>query len=54
MENGLGLTDVLGVIFIVLKLTGTITWPWIWVLAPVWIPSSIVLIVALILAVKQH
>ena len=32
------LATVLGVVFIVLKLTGTIAWSWWWVLAPFWIP----------------
>lgn len=27
----------LAVIFTVLKLTGTITWSWLWVLSPLWI-----------------
>lgn len=35
--GGLGFTSVLGIIFIVLKLLGVITWSWIWVLAPFWI-----------------
>jgi hypothetical protein len=29
---------ILGLIFITLKLTGHITWSWLWVLAPFWIP----------------
>ena len=29
--------DWLTLMFIGLKLTGFITWPWIWVLSPVWI-----------------
>jgi hypothetical protein len=29
--------DWLTLLFIALKLTGQITWPWIWVLSPVWI-----------------
>ena len=33
---GAGVFDILGIIFIVLKLTGVINWPWIWVLAPFW------------------
>jgi hypothetical protein len=28
---------LLTVLFIGLKLTGHITWPWIWVLSPLWI-----------------
>lgn len=37
-SKGLGLCDVLAVVFIVLKLIGVIDWSWWWVLAPVWIP----------------
>lgn len=36
-SKGLGLCDVLAVVFIVLKLIGVIDWSWWWVLAPVWI-----------------
>jgi len=32
------------VVFIVLKLTGVITWSWLWVLAPFWIPLAIVVL----------
>lgn len=34
---------ILGIVFITLKLTGYIVWPWVWVLAPFWIPFAIVL-----------
>ena len=37
MKIQLGITDVLGVVFIVLKLAGVIQWKWVWVLAPLWI-----------------
>ena len=30
------------ILFIILKLTGVITWSWLWVLAPIWIPFVIV------------
>lgn len=29
---------MLSIVLIVLKLAGEITWPWLWVLAPLWIP----------------
>ena len=32
------LAGILGIIFIVLKLTGYIAWSWLWVLSPFWIP----------------
>ena len=39
---------ILGLIFITLKLTGHITWSWLWVLSPFWIPVAVVLLLALI------
>ena len=39
---------ILGLIFITLKLTGHITWSWLWVLSPFWIPFAVALLVALI------
>lgn len=39
---------LLGLIFITLKLTGHITWSWMWVLAPFWIPLAIALVIFLI------
>lgn len=40
-----GFTGLLAIAFIVLKLTNVITWSWWWVLAPLWIPLAIVLII---------
>lgn len=37
-------TNLLGLLFIGLKLTGHINWPWVWVLAPFWIPFSAALL----------
>jgi uncharacterized protein (DUF983 family) len=36
-SSGIGFTSLLTVLFVGLKLTGHITWPWIWVLSPLWI-----------------
>jgi hypothetical protein len=36
-------TSLLLVLFIGLKLTGYITWSWIWVLCPIWLPLAIAL-----------
>lgn len=41
------IVGVLGLIFITLKLTGHITWSWLWVLAPFWIPLAIALLIIL-------
>ena len=36
-SGGVGFPGLLTVVFIALKLTGNITWPWVWVLSPLWI-----------------
>ena len=35
-QHGLGFIEGLGLLFIALTLTGVITWPWFWVLSPLW------------------
>lgn len=47
--GGFSLGTVLTIIFIVLKLVGVITWPWIWVLAPLWIGVALFLVVFIIM-----
>ena len=42
--GGVSFLGLLTLLFIGLKLTGYITWSWIWVLAPLWIPIGIALI----------
>lgn len=39
---------VLLILFIVLKLTNTINWSWLWVLSPLWIPVAIVVAIAVL------
>ena len=55
--GGVGFAGLLGIVFIVLKLTHVIDWPWIWVLAPLWIGLVLALvflaIVGVILAVMK-
>jgi len=43
------LMEVLGLLFVALKLTGFITWSWWVVLAPFWLPVTLILIVWAIL-----
>lgn len=45
---GVGFTGLLALVFITLKLTGVITWSWLWVLAPLWIPVALLVIVIII------
>jgi hypothetical protein len=43
VNSGMGFSGWLTILFIALKLTGQITWPWVWVLSPLWISALIVL-----------
>lgn len=52
-SSGLGLLDVLAIVFIVLKLLGVITWSWVWVLSPIWIQLVIVAIVFIVILIKD-
>ena len=43
--GGVSFLGLLTLLFIGLKLTGYITWSWIWVLVPLWISISTALVV---------
>ena len=45
------LPTLLLVLFIGLKLGGVITWSWVWVLAPAWIPAALALLFLAVLCV---
>jgi len=47
-SGGIDFWGVLQIVFIVLKLTHVIDWPWVWVLAPVWIGAIITVIVLVV------
>ena len=48
VSGTIGFCDLLGVLFIALKLCGVISWPWKWVLAPIWMPIALYVAVILI------
>lgn len=48
------LFTTLGLIFIVLKLLDIITWSWLWVLSPFWIPFVIVSVILSIIFGKSY
>ena len=48
---GVSSTSLLGIAFVVLKLTKVIDWSWLWVLSPFWIPWSIFLFFLVVLVV---
>ena len=49
--QGPGVLSILLVAFIVLKLCGVITWSWLWVLSPLWIPIALILVILLIVGI---
>lgn len=49
--GGISFLGLLAIAFIVLKLTGYITWSWWWVLAPLWIPFSVAVAILLVVLV---
>lgn len=44
-KNGIGVIGALTIIFLVLKITNNITWPWIWVLSPIWITAILIIVI---------
>jgi len=48
----MGFTDLLTIVFIVLKLTGHIAWPWLLVLSPSLISLSLFLVLFIIGAIS--
>lgn len=53
-NGGTGLSGLLFVAFLVLKLTHVINWSWWWITAPLWIPAVIIggiLLLALIIGI---
>lgn len=52
-SGGITFTGLLTCIFIALKLLGKISWSWIWVLSPIWIPIAIVLLVFFIVLIFE-
>ena len=48
---GFGFFDAFAILFIALKLCGVITWPWVWVLAPIWIQFIVLVITVVIIVI---
>jgi hypothetical protein len=55
-SGGIGFTGLLQLAFIILKLLKVIDWPWVWVLAPIWIAAGLgvlILIVCLMIVLRR-
>ena len=53
-SGGLSFCGVLTVVFLVLKLTGVISWSWWWVFSPIWIDLLLAGVFLLIAAAINH
>ena len=51
VKAGVGLAELMFLVFLVLKLIGFIDWSWWWVTAPLWIPFIIVIVLFVICAI---
>ncbi len=40
-SEGISFAGLLTIVFIVLKLVGTISWSWWWVISPIWISAGL-------------
>lgn len=50
-NGGIGFCGLLTIVFVTLKLIGTITWSWWWVLSPLWIPTAVIILIFVILCI---
>ena len=53
MIGSCGFCSLLTITFVVLKLSKIVSWPWIWVLAPLWI-SMLAYVLILVTAVCRY
>ena len=47
--TGVGFCGLLTLAFIILKILGIINWSWGWILAPLWIPLSIFILIIVVI-----
>jgi hypothetical protein len=50
-NGGIGLGTILFIVFLILKLCGTINWSWWWVTSPIWIPFGFSIVIIIISAI---
>ena len=53
MNINTSIPSLLGIVFIVLKLTNNIDWSWWWVLSPFWIPLALFLIIFILIFILK-
>lgn len=50
-KHGISTPIIIGIIFIILKLTKVIDWSWLWVLAPFWLGITLAVFIITIIGV---
>lgn len=50
-SGGVGFVGLLTITFIILKLCKVIDWSWVWVLSPLWISLSLLIVILIIAAI---
>lgn len=50
-KSGIGLLEILLIVFVILKLVGTIDWSWWWVLSPLLIPIGLLIVVLIVFGI---
>lgn len=50
-RTGIGFCGALTILFIALKLFNKITWSWLWVLSPLWLPPVFIFCISIIFIV---
>ena len=53
-NGGIGITGMLGLMFVGLKLAGVIQWSWWWVTLPFWSGPAVIAIVAMALLIETY
>ncbi len=49
-----GFLGLLALLFVFLKLNGTIVWSWWWVLAPLWVPFAVFIFIFVLILCIVH
>lgn len=52
--SGLGITGTITIVFIILKLVGTINWSWWWVFSPILIDIGLTIIILAVYAILYN
>jgi len=54
INRGVLIVDIIGVLFVILKLTELIRWPWVWVLSPFWIGALLAIVTLIVIVMSEY